>query len=131
MNIKIHDVNKEAKNALVTLENGKVYSVKVLLPDNKGAENDLWVDLRSIKPLLGEGDHKNWATIPRATKQDAEPIVVETLKKAVLPPFVTIKNLQNYVTPDEYEIARQIFKKATDKLNEERKLAGYKLAQEI
>lgn len=131
MQIKIHDINKVAKNALVTLENGKVYTVGVTVPNNKGAEKDLWVDLRGIKVLFGEGDHKNWATVPRDIKQDAEPIVFDTLKKAVLPPFVTIKNLQEYVTPAEYEIARQIFKKATDKLNEQRKALGYQLAKEI
>ena len=131
MTIKIHDVNKEARNALITLENGKVYTVGLTIPNNKGTEKELWVDLRGVKVLFGEGDHKNWASIPRDTKQDAEPIVFDTLKKQILPPFITILNLQEYVSADQYEIAKQIFATATKKLNEKRIALGYKPVKEI
>lgn len=118
MKVSVYQVNQSTKKAYVRVGD-KTVETRIVLPNNKGAENDLWVDLRPIKALLGEGEHKNWLTIPRTIKEE-DRVEVETLKKPNLPFYVSIKNLMNYVSPSEYEIARQIFAKAELKLAEEK-----------
>jgi hypothetical protein len=121
MQVKIINVDLEHKTALLTTETNKTCAVRLVLPNNKGNENDAWVDCRPIKVLFGDGDHKNWLTIPRKdTINTVEVIERETLKKPQLPLYVSIKNLAQFVTPDEYEICKQIFKKAELKLAESR-----------
>ena len=122
MKVSIDNVNLDAKTCNLYIGENTLHA-KLVLPTNKGSENDMWVDLRPYKALLGAGDHKNWITVSRATVSAEN---LETEKKPSLPLYVSLNNLMNYVTPDEYEIARQIFAKATLKLNEEREKAGYK-----
>ena len=52
------------------------------------------------------------------------PMEFETIKKPNLPLYIHINNIQYYCTPAEYEIVKQIFDRATAKLDEERKKAG-------
>lgn len=118
MKVSIYQVNQATKKAYVRVGE-KTIETRIVLPNNKGAEKDLWVDLRPAKALLGEGDHKNWATLSRDVKE-TDTFEVETLKKPNLPFYISIKNLMHYATPSEYEICKQIFDRAEKKLAEER-----------
>lgn len=120
MKVKVLELNKETRVAKVQL--GDDYAeCRFIYPNNKGAEKDAWVDIRGIKSLLGDGDHKNWLTVPRDM---TAPMEFETIKKPNLPLYIHINNIQYYCTPAEYEIVKQIFDRATAKLDEERKKAG-------
>ena len=118
MKVSIYQVKQDTKKAYVRVGD-KVIETRIVLPTNKGAENDLWVDLRPVKALLGDGEHKNWATLKRDITSE-QSFEVETLKKPNLPFYISIKNLMHYATPSEYEICRQIFERAEKKLAEER-----------
>lgn len=119
MKVIVSSINATTKTAIVTIGD-KAITTKLTLPSNKGAENDAWVDMRTtdIKQALGTGDHKNWLTVPRNTTDSIE---CETEKKPKLPNFISILNLQYYVTKEEYETCKGIFDKATAKLNEMKK----------
>ena len=120
MKVKVLELNKETRIAKVQI--GDDYAeCKVKLPSNKGAEKDAWVDIRGLQNLLGDGDHKNWLTVPRDL---TAPIEMETIKKPNLPLYIHINNIEYYCTPAEYEIVKQIFARATEKLNQARKSAG-------
>ena len=120
MKVKVLELNKETRIAKVQI--GDDYAeCKVKLPNNKGAEKDAWVDIRGLQSLLGTGDHKNWLTVPRDL---TAPIEMETIKKPNLPLYIHINNIEYYCTPAEYEIVKQIFARATEKLNQARKSAG-------
>lgn len=120
MKVKVLEVNKETRVAKVQI--GDDYAeCKIKLPNNKGAENDAWVDIRPLHSLLGTGDHKNWLTVNRNL---TSPVECETIKKPNLPLYIHINNIEYYCTPAEYEIVKQIFARATEKLADERKKAG-------
>lgn len=120
MKVKVLELNKETRIAKVQI--GDDYAeCKVKLPSNKGAEKDAWVDIRGLQSVLGTGDHKNWLTVPRDL---TAPIEMETIKKPNLPLYIHINNIEYYCTPAEYEIVKQIFARATEKLNQARKSAG-------
>jgi hypothetical protein len=120
MKVKVLELNKETRVAKVQI--GDDYAeCRFIYPSNKGAEKDAWVSIKELHSLLGQGDHKNWLTVTRDMK---EPIELETIKKPNLPLYIHINNLQYYCTPAEYEIVKQIFDRATKKLDEERKKAG-------
>ena len=120
MKVKVIEVNKETRIAKVQIGDDFA-ECKIKLPNNKGAEKNAWVDISGIKEELGAGDHKNWLTVPRDM---TEPIEFETVKKPHYPAYIHINNIKYYCTPAEYEIVKQIFDRATAKLNEERKNAG-------
>lgn len=120
MLVKVVEFNKEKRVAKVQI-NDDYAECRVVYPSNKGAEKDAWVSIKDLHSLLGDGNHKNWLTIPRDFKETIE---VETLKKPNLPLYIHINNIQYYCTPAEYEIVKQIFDRATAKLDEARKNAG-------
>lgn len=120
MKVKVLELNQEKRVAKVQI--GDDYAeCRFIYPSNKGAENDAWVSIKDLHSILGDGNHKNWLTVPRNL---TEPIEVETLKKPNLPLYIHINNIQYYVTDAEYEVVKQIFDRATKKLDEERKKAG-------
>ena len=120
MLVKVLELNKDKRVAKVQI--GETFAeCRFIYPSNKGAENDAWVSIVDIHPLLGEGTHKKWLTVPRVL---TAPVEVESLKKPNLPLFITINNLQYYCNEAEYEICKQIFDRATKKLDEARKEAG-------
>ena len=123
MKVKVLELNKVTRVAKVQIEDDYA-ECRFIFPDNKGAENDAWVDISGLHSLLGDGEHKRWLTVPRNL---TTPIECETVKKPKLPLYVHINNLMHYATPSEYEICRQIFERATAKLNEARKQAGLKV----
>lgn len=119
MKVIVSSVNTSNKTAIVTIGT-KAFNTRLVLPTNKGAENDAWVEIKSaeIRTALGTGDHKNWLTVPRNTTDSVE---CESEKKPKFPNFISILNLQYYVTKEEYETCKAIFDKATAKLNEMKK----------
>jgi hypothetical protein len=120
MKVKVIELNKDLREAKVQI--GDDYAMcKFIYPNNKGVENDCWVNIKDIHGLLGEGVHKNWLTVPRVL---TTPVECETLKKPNLPLWINIQNLQYYCEPAEYEICKQIFERATIKLQQARKDAG-------
>jgi hypothetical protein len=120
MKVKVLELNKETRVAKVQI--GDDYAeCRFIYPNNKGAEKDAWVSIKDLHKLLGDGDHKNWLTVPR---EFTTPIECETIKKPNLPLYIHINNLQYYCEPAEYEICKQIFDRATKKLDEMRKQAG-------
>ena len=124
MQVKIINVDIKNKSALLTTETNKTCAVRLVVPNNKGSENELWVDCRPIKVLFGDGDHKNWLTIPREdTIETTKVIELETLKQPKLPMYVSIKNLKDFVTEEEYKICRHIFDKAELKLAQQQVIA--------
>ena len=120
MLVKVLELNQEKRVAKVQIGDDFA-ECRFIFPNNKGAEKDAWVSIKDLHGLLGDGSHKNWLTVPREL---TAPIEVETLKKPNLPLFIHINNLQYYCEPAEYEIVKQIFDRATKKLDEARKQAG-------
>ena len=125
MKVKVISLDKERKVAKVQI--GDDYAeCRYILPDNKGAEKDAWVDIKDLHPLFGDGNHKNWLTVPRDL---STPLECETVKKPNLPLYIHINNLQYYCEPAEYEICKQIFDRATKKLEDARVAAGLKVSK--
>jgi hypothetical protein len=120
MIVKVLELNKERRVAKVQIGNDYA-ECRFIYPSNKGAENDAWVSISEIHSVLGDGTHKKWLTVPRVL---TTPVEVETLKKPNLPLYIHINNIQYYCEPAEYEIVKQIFARATKKLDEARKEAG-------
>ena len=122
MKVVVDNISKETKSCTITV-NGKTFRGSFIIPSNKGCENQFWVNIHTdaIMNELGAGEHKRWLTIPR----DCTRYEGDSTKKPVYPPFVSILNLMEYVTPEEYETARKIFEKATVKLNALKAEAGY------
>lgn len=122
MKVVVDNISKETKSCTITV-NGKIFNGSFIIPSNKGCENQFWVNIHTdaIMNELGAGEHKRWLTIPR----DCSRYEGDSTKKPVYPPFVSILNLMEYVTPEEYETARKIFEKATVKLNALKAEAGY------
>lgn len=120
MKVKVLSLDKSTKLAKVQV-NEEIVLCRFMFPNNKGAEKDAWVSIKDIHSKLGQGDHKNWLTVPREL---TTPIEIETIKKPNLPLYIHINNIQYYVNDAEYEIVKQIFARATAKLEEERKKAG-------
>lgn len=113
MKVRVSQVSVATRTALVTIGNAQ-FITRIVIPNNKGKENELWVDIRpnEIKNLLGEGEHKNWITIPRDLFEGE----YETLKKEREDNFITITNLIKYVTPEEYATVFAIWEKANKAL---------------
>ena len=122
MKVVVDNISKETKSCTITV-NGKTFNGSFIIPSNKGCENQYWVNIHTdpIMEELGAGEHKRWLTIPR----DCTRYEGDSIKKPVFPPYVSILNLMDYVTPEEYEVARKIFEKATVKLNALKAEAGY------
>lgn len=126
MKVKVSQVSIASKSAILTTSDNKTCSVRLVVPNNKGSENDLWVDLRPIKYLLGSNeDHKNWLTIPRKDTVDSGEVIECITSK--FPSFISMNNLSDYVSEADYEIAKQIFQKAENKLRELKTAAGYEV----
>lgn len=124
MKVLVTNISVATKTAQVTVGNNS-YITRLVEPKNKGKENELWVDIRPLKVVLGEGDHKGWLTIEKTTVQ-AE---LETLKQERPDNFITIQNLIKYCTKEEYEQVLAIWnraQKALDIQKAERLLANAK-----
>ena len=125
MQVKIKAINANDKKATVILGD-TLFETRCVTPANKGSERDLWIDLRPLHDRLGEGEHKNWLTVPR-NEEEAKNGVYETLKRKRIANYVSILNLMDYVTPEEYETCRKIFIKAEMQLIPEKLKANVPL----
>jgi hypothetical protein len=122
MLVKVLSIDSSKRIAQVQIGDDTA-ECRVVYPNNKGAENSAWVEIKHLHTLLGDGEHKNWLTVPRTF---TAPVECDTLKKPNLPLYVHINNIKYYVSEEEYKTVKEIFDKATVKLTEARKQAGLK-----
>ena len=115
MKVLVTNISLATKTAQVTIGD-KSYVTRISIPTNKGAENQVWVNIEPFHPKLGEGEHKKWLTVEKTTVQ-AE---LETLKKEKQDNFLTIHNLIKYCTKEEYEQVLAIWLKAEKELKIQR-----------
>lgn len=121
MKVKVLELDKSRRVAKVQVGEKTMVECRFIFPSNKGAEKDAWVNIVDLHPMLGDGEHKKWLTVSREL---SSPVEIETVKKPNLPLYISITNLMHYANPDEYEICRQIFERASKKLEQARKDAG-------
>lgn len=127
MKVNVSNVTLKTKSCIITIGD-KAYNARITIPNNKGAENDLWVDMRPLKTFLGEGEHKNWLTInkslatdyPNRKPEDITELEVETTKKPQVPHHITSYNIFNYLSAEEVIIVLPLLQKAEQKLQAEK-----------
>lgn len=125
MKVVIKELDITNKRATITFGDTTAVT-KVVIPANKGAEEQCWIDLRPFADKFGEGEHKRWLTVSRK-EEDEIGKEYDTLKHKRLPNYISILNLMNYVSAEEYEQARKIFAKAERKLIPEKFAAKMEL----
>ena len=100
MILTVKNIDRTKKVATLNL-NGEEVECPISLPKNKGMENSAWINIQELHPLLGKGEHKKWLTVNDCSTPN--PKGYETLKQDPIPPYITLLNIKNFLTKEEYE----------------------------